>query len=68
MINLKNFKEEYAYAKYRNKSFKNAQVLKGELTRKFGDIDVAMVYERIVRYQVDKYGMTLCRDYLRGDR
>lgn len=68
MIDLKDFKEEYAYVKYRNKSFKNAQRLKGELIKKFGDIDVAMVYEKIVRYQVNKYGMTLCRDYLRGDR
>ena len=68
MIDLKNFKEEYAYIKYRNKSFKNAQVLKGELTKKFGDIDVSKVYFRVVDYQVKKYGMTLCRDYTRGDR
>ena len=68
MIDLKSFKEEYAYVKYRNKSFKNAQRLKGELIKKFGNIDAGKVHERIVRYQVAKYGMTLCRDYARGDR
>ena len=68
MIELKSFKEEYAFHKYKNKSFKNAQRLKGELIKKFGDIDAGKVHERIVRYQVCKYGMTLCRDYYRGDR
>ena len=68
MIDLNNFKEEYAFHKYKNKSFKNAQRLKGELIKNYGKIDVDSIHLRIVRYQVNKYGMTLCRDYARGDR
>lgn len=68
MIDLKGFKEEFAYVKYRNKSFKNAQTLKGELTRKYGDIDTGKLYTRIVEYQIKKYGMTLCRNYRVRDR
>ena len=69
MIDLKDFKEEYAYVKFRNKSFKNAKVLKGQLIKRFGkNIDASKLYERIVRYQVAKYGTTLCRDYRIRDR
>lgn len=69
MLDLKSFKEEFAFYRYKNKSFKNAQVLKGELIKRYGkNIDVSNIYLRIVDYQVKKYGMTLCRDYTRGDR
>lgn len=69
-MDLKSFKEEYVFTKYKNKCFKNAERLKGEIVKRYGkvDIDADTIYKRIVRYQVEKYGMTLCLHYERGDR
>ena len=52
-------KELYIFMKYKDKCFKNAATLKGEITKKYKGVDVQKLYVKIINYQVSRYGGTL---------
>lgn len=58
MINLK---EEFIFQKYKDRSFVNAETLKGEILKKYPGVKADKLYVRIVNYQVNKYGQQLKR-------
>lgn len=60
-MSLEKFKEECAFIQFKDKCFKNATTCKGNILKKFNDIDVNNLYIRIVNYQIKTYG-----DILRG--
>lgn len=53
------FKEEFIFQKYKDRSFVNAEELKGELTKKYPGVDADKLHVRIVNYQINKYGKQL---------
>lgn len=62
-MSLEKFKEECAFAQFKDKCFKNAETCKEGIIKKFKGIDVNNLYIRIVNYQIKKYG-----EVLRGKR
>lgn len=52
-------KELIVFNKYKDKVFRNSSTLKGEITKKYKNIDVTKVYTKIVNYQINKYGGAL---------
>ena len=60
-MNLKKFKEECIFTKYKNHCFKNANGFRSMLTKYHNDedIDIDGIYRRIVNYQINKYGESL---------
>ena len=53
------FKEEMIFREYKDRSFVNAETLKGEINKKYPGVDAFKLYVRILNYQVNKYGKQL---------
>ena len=62
-MSLEKFKEECAFIQFRDRGFKNAETCKGNILKKYKDIDVNNLYIRIVNYQLKKYGDILRTKY-----
>lgn len=57
-MSLKNFKEEYLFAKYKDKCIYSAAKFKGEI-KDYKNINASDLYVRIINYQIKKYGRPL---------
>ena len=53
------FKEEMIFREYKDRSFVNAETLKGEILKKYPGVDAEALHVKIVNYQVSKYGKQL---------
>ena len=51
--------EELIFEMYKDRPIKNARTFKGELRKKFKNIDVSNLFVRITNYQISKFGRAL---------